>query len=175
MVFSDAPSFSGQAYTRYHGLLDGDLNPIGRMYLPSAKFKEIGNFINSLKGLGLVISEFHSETEGDYEIYLENGSKIIFDDRRPFDKILVNLESILSEIGIGKGLSTSSSVKLDYVDLRFGNKIFTRQSKVIKHPAFNQHPPSDIACRLGDVLDELMCIIQMLRLYCYCINFYPIG
>ena len=124
MVFSDAPSFSGQAYTRYHGLLQGDLNPIGRMYLPSAKFKEIGNFINSLKGLGLVISEFHSETEGDYEIYLENGSKIIFDDRRPFDKILVNLESILSEIGIGKGLSTSSSVKLDYVDLRFGNKVF---------------------------------------------------
>lgn len=124
MIFSDAPNFSGQAYTRYSGLLDGGSRPIGKTFLLSAKFKEISNFINSLKGFGITIYEFHAETESDYEIYLEDGSKIILDDKQSFDKTLMNLGSILSEIGIGKGLSASSSVKLDYVDLRFGNKVF---------------------------------------------------
>lgn len=123
MVFSNAPDFSGETYVHYYGLLDGS-NPIGKIYLPSAKFEEISDFLNSLKVLGIIISQFHAETESDYEIYLENESKIIIDDKQPFGKTLANLESILSELGIGKGLSASSSIKLDYVDLRFGNKVF---------------------------------------------------
>lgn len=123
MIFSNAPDFSGGTYIHYYGLI-GTSTPIGKTYFPSFKFKEINSFLNSLKGLGVIISEFRAETENDYEIYLENGSRIIFDDKQSFEKTLANLESILSEIGIGKGLSTSSSIKLDYADLRFGNKIF---------------------------------------------------
>lgn len=123
MIFSNAPDFSGGTYFHYYGLI-GTSTPIGKIYFSSVKFKEINSFLNSLKGLGVNISEFHAETENDYEIYLEDGSRIIFDDKQPFEKTLANLESILSEIGIGKGLSTSSSVKLDYADLRFGNKVF---------------------------------------------------
>lgn len=123
MIFSKAPDFSGGTYVHYYGLI-GTSTPIGKIYFSSVKFKEINSFLNSLKGLGVIISEFHAETENDYEIYLENGSRIIFDDKQPFEKTLANLESILGEIGIGKGLSTSSSVKLDYADLRFGNKVF---------------------------------------------------
>lgn len=123
MVFSVAPDFSGNVFMRYYGLLD-DADPIGKIYMPSAKFKKITLFVNSLKNLGLVATLFRAESENDYEIYLENGSRIIFDDRQPFDKTLDNLRSILTEIGLGENLGTNSSIKLNYVDLRFGDKVF---------------------------------------------------
>ncbi len=123
MVFSAAPKFSGNVFMRYYGLLD-DVDPIGKVYLPVAKFKEITSFINSLKNLGLVSVMFLAETKNDYEINLEDGSRIIFDDKQPLDKTLGNLESILGEIGLVKSPGTGSPINLNYVDLRFGNKVF---------------------------------------------------
>lgn len=123
MVFSGAPNFSGNAFMRYYGLLD-NVEPIGKVYMPAATFKEITSFVNSLKNLGLVATLFRAESENDYEIYLENGSRIIFDNRQPFDKTLDNLRSILTEIGLGKNLGTKNPIKLNYVDLRFGDKVF---------------------------------------------------
>lgn len=123
IVFSDAPDFSGNAFMRYYGLLGND-DPIGKVYMPNEKFKEITYFVSSLKRLGLVATKFIAGSESDYEIYLENGSKIIFDDRQPLEKTLDNLQSILSEIGLNKNSGTSSSINLNYVDLRFGNKVF---------------------------------------------------
>lgn len=123
VVFSPTPKFSGNVFIRYYGLLDG-ADPIGKAYISAEKFKEIRGFVNSLKNSGLVPVVFLAETESDYEIYLENGSKIIFDDKQPLDKTLDNLESSLGEIGLVKNHGASSSIKLNYVDLRFGNKVF---------------------------------------------------
>lgn len=122
-VFSEAPEFSGNTFFRYYGLLKED-NPVGGNYMESLKFKEIRGFVDSLKILGINSVKFHASSEDDYEIDLDNGGKIIFDDKQLLTKTLENLESVLDEIGLGKSSSTDSAVKLDYVDLRFGNKVF---------------------------------------------------
>lgn len=125
VVFSEAPDFSGNAYMRYYGLIN-DANPLGEVYMPIARFKEITNFIGSLKSLGIAATEFRAESESDYEIYLENGIKIIFDNRQSFNKTLGNIQSILREIDLKSNYSASNPPKYNIVDLRLGNKIFLK-------------------------------------------------
>ena len=74
--------------------------------------------------LGLKVSGFKAESENDYEINLKNGIKIIFDDKQPFGKTLENIESILSEVDLKGEYSANNPPKINYVDMRFGNKIF---------------------------------------------------
>lgn len=126
VVFSQSPDFSGDAYTRYYGLIDS-VNPIGEVYMQGGKFKEIADLINSLKDLGIIIVEFHAESANDYKIYLKNGIKIIFDDRQSLDKTLENIQSILGEIDLRRNYSASNSSEYNIVDLRFGNKIFLKK------------------------------------------------
>ena len=125
VVFSEAPDFSGGgAFLRYYGLLDGAEQPVGRIYLPGGKFKEVSRFVSSLENLGISPAGFRAESENNYEIYLKNGVKIIFDDKQPFDKTLENIESILSEVDFKGDYSANNHPKINYVDMRFGNKIF---------------------------------------------------
>lgn len=128
MIFSSAPDFSGNTYIRYYGLI-GDTNPIGKIYAPSAKLKEIADFVDSLKDSGIFAAEFHAETANDYKIYLENGIKIIFDDRQPLDKTLGNINSILVEIDLKNYHSANNPPKYDTADLRFGNKVFLKKEQ----------------------------------------------
>ena len=124
VIFSEAPDFSGGAFLRYYGLLDGVEQPVGQIYLPSEKFKEVSRFVSSLENLGISPAGFRAESENNYEIYLKNGVKIIFDDNQPFDKTLENIQSILSEIDFKGDYSANNPLKINYVDMRFGNKIF---------------------------------------------------
>lgn len=126
VVFSEAPDFSGSAFLRYYGLLDGADNPIGQNYLFGGKFKEVSEFINSLEVLEMRVASFRAESGSDYEIILKNGIKIILDDKQPFDKTLENIQSILGEIDLKKDYSTGSPSKINYVDLRFGNKVYLK-------------------------------------------------
>lgn len=127
VIFSEAPKFSGNSHMslRYFGLMD-DTNPIGKNYMESPKFKEIVNFISTLKNMGIITAGFQAEIGGEYKIYLQNGIKIISDNRQLFDKILKNIESILPEIDLKKDYSAGAPLKYRIVDLRFGNKIFLR-------------------------------------------------
>ena len=126
VIFSEAPDFSGNAFLRYYGLLDETEQPIGKIYLPIGKFKEMSRFVSSLETLGLNTVEFRAESENDYEVKLKNGIKIIFDAKQPFDKTLENIESILSEVDLKGEYSANNPPKINYVDLRFGNKVYLK-------------------------------------------------
>lgn len=126
VVFSEAPDFSGSAFLRYYGLLDGTDNPIGQNYLFGGKFKEVSGFINSLEILEMRVASFRAESGSDYEIILKNGIKIILDDKQPFDKTLENIQSILTEVDLKRDYSPNNPSKINYVDLRFGNKVYLK-------------------------------------------------
>ena len=132
VIFSEAPDFSGNAFLRYYGLLDNIEQPIGKIYLPIGIFKEVSRFINSLEMLGLKVSGFKAESENDYEINLKNGIKIIFDDKQPFGKTLENIESILSEVDLKGEYPASNPSKINYVDLRFGNKVYLKGGVIME-------------------------------------------
>lgn len=126
VVFSEAPDFSGNSFLRYYGLLDDVEQPIGENYMSSEKFKEVSRFIGSLEILGIKVATFRAESENDYEIDLKNGIKIILDGKQPFDKTLENIQSILTEVDLKRDYSPSNPPKINYVDLRFGNKVYLK-------------------------------------------------
>lgn len=127
LVFSEAPDFSGNSFLRYYGLLDDVEQPIGENYMTSEKFREVSRFIGSLEILGIKVGTFRAESESDYEIVLKNGIKIILDDKQPFDKTLENIQSILTEVDLKGDYSANNPSKINYVDLRFGNKVYLNQ------------------------------------------------
>lgn len=126
VIFSESPDFSGNAFVRYHGLLDDVEQPIGKTYLSEEKFQELSQFVNLLEGLGLMAIEFYAESESEYKINLKNGVKIILDDKQPFSKILENIQAISEEVDLKNEFSASRLSKINYIDLRFGNKVYLK-------------------------------------------------
>jgi hypothetical protein len=122
LIFGDAPNFSGNVFIRYYGGI-GTSTPVGSNYL-SDRFEDLPLFMNSVSGLGIKTIDFWALEDGDYYMYLENGGKIYFNNRQGFGKTLESLKTLLNPNGLDLRLP---DLKLDYVDLRFGNKVFYKE------------------------------------------------
>jgi hypothetical protein len=62
-----------------------------------------------------------AEDNGDFTMYLSTGGKIYFDQSQPFYQTETNLKALLQTFS-----SSSSTLiaDIDYIDLRFGNKLY---------------------------------------------------
>ena len=89
--------------------------------LKPEKFREIDSFIKFIEGVGLVPYKF-VETKKEYEIYFGDfGSKIIFNENQNIKRVMNNFQSVLN---MKEFSDIENFKKLEYLDLRFGNKIF---------------------------------------------------
>ncbi|TSD03362.1 MAG: Uncharacterized protein Athens071416_43 [Parcubacteria group bacterium Athens0714_16] len=130
-IYTEAPTFSGSVFFRNYGNITGK-EQIGSNFLNSEKFKGISFFVKSIKDANVNPISFFANDSGDYEIYLGDNSKnynfydgkIIFNSDDNLGEIFNNLMTILNERTLVKGLS--DNVQLDYIDLRFGKKVFYR-------------------------------------------------
>jgi len=128
-IYSEAPTFSGNVFFKNYGSIKNE-NPLGISFLETKKFKEISFLIKSIKDMNLNPVSFLASENGDYEIYLSDnsnsynfyGGKIIFNKDDDLGKIFDNLTTILSENALTKEFN--HAVQLDYIDLRFGKKVF---------------------------------------------------
>lgn len=128
-IYSKAPTFSGNVFFKNYGNIKNE-NPIGATFLGSEKFKEISFFIKSMKDIDLNPFSFFAKENDDYEVYLEDssqkynfsGGKIIFNKSDNLGEIFDNLKTILKENALTKEFD--HAVQLDYIDLRFGSKVF---------------------------------------------------
>ena len=86
--------------------------------------------MKSIKDANLNPVSFLAGENGDYEIHLSDnsknygfyGGKIIFNNNDNLGEIFDNLMTILNERTLVKELN--DNVQLDYIDLRFGKKVF---------------------------------------------------
>lgn len=128
-IYTEAPTFSGSVFFRNYGNITGK-EQIGSNFLNSEKFKEISFFVKSIKDINVNPISFFVNDNGDYEIYFGDNSKnynfydgkIIFNNDDNLGEIFDNLMTILNERTLVKGLD--DNVQLDYIDLRFGKKVF---------------------------------------------------
>ncbi|MBU3968605.1 hypothetical protein KJ991_00075 [Patescibacteria group bacterium] len=128
-IYTEAPIFSGSVFFRNYGNIEG-IKQIGVNFLDSKRFKEISFFIKSIKDVNLNPVSFFAGDNGDYEIYLGDnsknynfyGGKIIFNKDDNLGEVFDNLTAILNEKILIKGFG--DNVQLDYIDLRFGRKVF---------------------------------------------------
>ncbi len=92
-------------------------NPVGYYFLDKQDFKKVNLLRGGIDELGLNLISFKIGEEGDYTFYIKGGGKIFFNKNQDYATVLDNLDSALSGI-------LSLNKKINYIDLRFGNKVF---------------------------------------------------
>lgn len=121
-IFSEAPYFSGDAYFKYYGEI-GTTSPVGSFYISSStEFEEITDFISTIKNFSLHPRYLFSKGGGDYTLVISGGGEIYFDMKKPLKETAKNLESLLRTPSLST--STNSDLPIQYIDLRYGNKLF---------------------------------------------------
>lgn len=122
-VFSQAPKFSGNVYVRYYGLVKPDNTFASRQFFPSEEFKRVASFITQIVSLDFHITDAVMYEDTDVELYDISGAKILINTRENLSLTFENLKSLLND-----KVSVPDKEKflenLDYVDLRFGKKLF---------------------------------------------------
>ncbi len=123
-IYSKAPIFSGSVFIKNYGDC-ADCEPIGKYFLNKLLYTELFNLIsilaeNNLKVISLIYEE------GNFKFVLESGPQIIFNNKSnqigdsSFDRVFTNLFTAIST----KDLDLETEAyKIDYIDLRFANKI----------------------------------------------------
>ncbi|MCX6702208.1 MAG: hypothetical protein NTX96_03390 [Candidatus Zambryskibacteria bacterium] len=123
-VFAKAPTFSGDAYFKYYGLIFSSENelPIGKEYIASTtEFNEISDFV--LKAKELLIRPIYliAKDNGEFSLVLSGGGEIYFDMKESLSIVGQNLEALLR---IPIFASSTGNLPIEYIDLRYGNKLF---------------------------------------------------
>lgn len=133
LIFSQAPHFSGYVFFKYYG---GDVaynyeSPIGSHFASPERFTKVVNFIDSLGEIGLNTVELHSNDE-DSALIVESdmfGSgidgKVLFNTDDPIEKVYENIRVVLENNALN---SDERRLDVEYIDLRFGNKVFYKVS-----------------------------------------------
>lgn len=121
-IFAEAPQFSGDAYMKYYGPLGGE-TVIGTEYMASTtQFLELSEFVERIKNMSLRPQYVVAKEEGEFLLRIRGGGDIYFNNKEPFLKAGDNLEELLRTPALAK--NSSGTLPIEYIDLRFGNKLF---------------------------------------------------
>jgi hypothetical protein len=119
LIFSRAPDFSRNVFVRYMGNIS-TTTTIGGVY-GGGHFSEYTFFIQSLLVEHVTVTDMITLPNGNRELYLSSGVKILFDNRQDLSVVLANIKLLIEKDDLGL---LSATPKFEYVDLRYGNKIF---------------------------------------------------
>lgn len=122
-IFAPAPHFSGNAYFKYYGLVSTSTNPIGSYYISSPlEFNDLASFVDEVKLLEVYPLYLVAKGSGEFSLVLYGGGEILFDNKEPLKKVAENLKALLRTPEMST--TTANYLPVDYIDLRFGNKLF---------------------------------------------------
>jgi cell division septal protein FtsQ len=117
-IFDTAPQFSGSAYTRFFGPIKGN-GVLGSEITPHPSFIQTTQFVDALPNIGLDGVSIVMK-EKDYSVYLKSGTEIRLTYTDPIDRTISTLKSILEQ----RQFMSGGIANAEYIDLRYGNKIF---------------------------------------------------
>ncbi len=121
-IFSQSPVFSGNAFLAFYGLID-TVDPIGSSYLNTTQLGDVGVLTTFLTRHNIHPYALIAEANGVSNLYLENGGKIIFKQGQQMSLLVSNIDLILTNTD----LFSKSAAQLEYIDLRFGNKLYYKR------------------------------------------------
>lgn len=101
---------------RVYGPLREDTEPLRNFYLAESEFRILGTLLTVLREGGFVPTHIRADSR-EGAITTEDGWTIRFLFRTQPEKLLSNLKTVLKNENV-------QEKSLDYIDLRFGNKIF---------------------------------------------------
>ncbi len=126
-IFDKAPYFSGDIYFKYYmSLPDSDLSLYGSQMIDQNRFHEIVRFIDGVMALSFKPIYLHVLDNGDVSLYLkgvgDNNPRILFKKDDDLLIILDNLSLAMKKPEFSKEITSKYST-LQYIDLRFKNKV----------------------------------------------------
>jgi cell division septal protein FtsQ len=128
VVFAEAPYFSGNVYFIYKGKLNQE-NPMGAQIFTKQDFSIFVSFIKQAGSkLGLDIVGVELKDVGDFDLLLSSGTKILLNKNISYDDMYNNLDAVFKS----QQLSSSTLSTLDYIDMRFGNKVYYKAKTLPK-------------------------------------------
>lgn len=123
-IFATAPDFTGNVFFKYFGPLaetsPDSIAPIGGTFMVTTEFQGLQLFLEGFKGFGYDPVSLARRDERDFELELADGAKIIFGGDQSLNILLDNLQSVVDS----EAFQASASKKLEYIDLRFGNRVY---------------------------------------------------
>ena len=125
VLFEKAPVFEGNVFLRVYGGISKTPHSVGSQVLAPEQFKKLYSFIISLRDLKLTPTAVAIDAEGDYAITLKGGVDILVGDNQDVSEVRENLEAILGADEFKDG----KLERLEYLDLRFGNKVYLKEKK----------------------------------------------
>ncbi len=107
--------------------------------LPSNKLIDISKLITKINSVIFIVSKINIDSYGDITLYNESGvSRIIFAGDADVDKVWSNLVSAIDTDPLKSKLENSKD-KLEYLDARFGNKVFFKFTNGVKTDIIQSH------------------------------------
>ncbi len=117
-VFEKAPYFSGDVYLKFFDERESPLGTIGFQIIPEEQFKKLIDFRNFVSGENIKISKIILKKEGIYEADTSEEWHILLNEQNEpqisYENLKISLDSKIQ----------GDRQKLEYIDLRFGNKVF---------------------------------------------------
>jgi hypothetical protein len=124
-VFDTAPYFSGEVYFKFYGVAS-----LGS-YFSTQNFQQLISFKDVLISLGLKPVALYATDDGDMQMFLSGGTsllnapKILFTANDNLETVAENLQAALNTEPLKSKFKNNYS-KLQYIDLRFGNKVYDK-------------------------------------------------
>jgi hypothetical protein len=127
-IFDEAPFFSGEVYFKFYGSADGQGS-----YFLKKDFERLIYVKDILLSLNLKPVAVYVARAGDVEFFLSKGTasastigpKIIFKLEADFQNATENLQAALNTEPLKSKIINKYS-SLQYIDLRFGNKVYDK-------------------------------------------------
>ena len=118
-VFAPAEGGTEQMYYRFEK--EAASSPIGTKVVDPTKFSQMFRFLKDLEQKGLNPERMLLNEHDEVEVTLRGGTRLLLKDGE-YDLALSNLETLLGQDGLLS--KKGGELSVDYVDLRYGNKIY---------------------------------------------------
>jgi hypothetical protein len=115
-IFKQAPIFAGNIFLKFFS--PGRNFEVGSQMIPENEFRELYKFLRMASGLRIKIIKAVLE-DGVYNLETLSGLKIILNNKKTAQRFFEDLNIFIESRAEKGGLDN-----LDYIDLRFGNKVF---------------------------------------------------
>lgn len=117
-VFEKAPYFSGDVYLKFFDERESAPGTIGFQLILKEQFKKLIDFRDLISKENIKISKIILKKEGIYEADISEGWYILLNEQNEpkisYENLKISLDSKIQ----------GDRQKLEYIDLRFGNKVF---------------------------------------------------
>ncbi len=121
-VYAPAPNFSGNAFLVLSGNITGD--PIGSYYLDQDRFSSLKGLVSEMALSGIKINSIDMTDPAQSKIVLTKGGSILFKADQDIGALTDSIMLVKDNTKVFDGKASST---LDYLDMRFGNKVFYKK------------------------------------------------